>query len=198
MRRPLMVPAPALALPRTRGPKLQSGGGSNASDLTMRRLFFLLPDRDLTSEVVSELEAAGVPHGHLHVIASITQDLEELPEATVWQKTEMARGIELGIGLGGTAGLLGGVLAVAFPPAGLVLGGGAVVATALAGAGIGGVVSALMSSHAHNADLDTYQEAIARGEILLLVDIPKKQVDAITSLVMTHHPEAKIGVARPR
>jgi hypothetical protein len=163
----------------------------------MRRLFFLLPDREVTRAIVSQLEAAGVPHRHLHVIASLTQDLEELPEATVWQKTEMAHGIELGIGLGGTAGLLGGALAVAFPPAGLILGGGALAATALAGAGIGGVVSALMSSHHHNANLDGYRDAIERGEILLLVDIPKKQVDGISSLVLKHHPEAKVGVARP-
>jgi hypothetical protein len=164
----------------------------------MRRLFFLLPDTNLTRAVVSELEAAGVPHNHLHVIASVARELEDLPEATVWQKTELAHGIELGVGLGGTAGLLGGVLAVAFPPTGLVLGGGALVAMALAGAGVGGLVSALMSSHDHNHDLDGYQDAIERGEILLLVDVPKKQVDHVKATILEHHPEAKIGVARPR
>lgn len=163
----------------------------------MRRLFFLLPDRELTRDVVSELEAAGVSHGHVHVVASITQDLDELPPATVWQKTDMAHGIELGIGLGGTAGLLGGVLAVAFPPAGLVLGGGALLATTLAGAGIGGVVSALMSSHTHNAELDDYRGAIERGDILLMVDVPRARVDSIRSLVLDHHPDARIGIARP-
>jgi hypothetical protein len=163
----------------------------------MRRLYFLLPDKDTTRTVVSELEDAGIPHSHLHAVASITQDLEDLPEAGVWQKTEMAHGLELGVGLGGMAGLLGGVLAVAFPPAGLILGGGALIATTVAGAGVGGVVSALMASHDHNHSLDSFQRAIERGEILLLVDVPKNRVDEIKALILQHHPEASIGIAKP-
>jgi len=163
----------------------------------MRRLYFLLPDTQTTGTLVAELEDAGIAHGHLHVIASITQDLEDLPAASAWQKTELAHGLELGIGLGGMAGLLGGVLAVAFPPTGLILGGGALVATTLAGAGVGGVVSGLMASHEHNHSLDGFQQAIERGEILLLVDVPRAQVKQIKTLILKHHPEARIGVAKP-
>ena len=50
--------------------------------------------------------------GRLHVIASIAQPLQDLPEAGVWQKSEMVHGLEWGTGLGGVAGLLGGLLAV--------------------------------------------------------------------------------------
>jgi len=163
----------------------------------MRRLYFLLPDKDTTRTVVTELEDAGIPHGHLHAVASITQDLEDLPEANVWQKTEMGHGLELGVSLGGMAGLLGGLLAVVFPPTGLVLGGGALIATTVAGAGVGGVVSALMASHDHNHSLDSFQQAIEQGEILLLVDVPKTRVDEIKSLILQHHPDASIGVAKP-
>ena len=151
----------------------------------------------MTRTVVSELEATGVPHGHLHVVASVAEDLVDLPEATVWQKTELARGIWLGIALGGFAGLLGGFLAIAFPPAGMVTGGTALITMTLAGAAVGALASALMASHEHNHDLDGFREAIERGEVLLLVDVPKKQVGRIKSLVLAHHPEAKIGVVRP-
>jgi hypothetical protein len=85
-----------------------------------------------------------------------------------------------------------------FPPAGIVLGGGALLAGAAAGAGFGAVVSALMSSHEHNHDLTAFQDAIERGEILLMVDIPKGDVDKTKELILTHHPEAKIGVAKLR
>lgn len=161
----------------------------------MRRLYFLTPDVDSCHAIVKELEAVGVPERHLHVIASIRQVLDDLPEAGILQKTELLHGIEVGAGLGGTAGILGGLLAMTFPPAGLVLGGGALLAGAAAGAGFGAVVTALLSSHEHNHDLDSFQRAIERGEILLMVDIPKKEVDTTKALILEHHPEAKIGVA---
>ncbi len=162
----------------------------------MRRLFFLTPNVNSCQAIVRELEATGVPERHLHVIASIEQALDDLPEAGILQKTELLHGIEKGVGLGGTAGMLGGLLALAFPPAGIVLGGGALLASAAAGAGFGAVVTAVMSSHEHNHDLDAFQRAIEAGEILLMVDIPKGQVEKTKELILGHHPEAKIGVAK--
>nr|MDJ0806954.1 DUF1269 domain-containing protein [Gammaproteobacteria bacterium] len=82
------------------------------------------------------------------------------------------------------------------PPTGLVLGGGALLAGAAAGAGFGAVITALLSSHEHNHELDSFQRAIERGEILLMVDIPKKAIEATKELILEHHPEAKIGVAK--
>ena len=159
----------------------------------MRRLYFLVPDEQSCKAVTRELEEQGIPEGHLHVLGSLAHDLKDLPEASVWEKTELAHGIELGIGLGGVAGLLGGLLAVAFPPAGLVLGGGALLASAAAGAGLGGVVSALLGSQEHNHDLDVYQDAIDQGQLLMMVDVPKREEEAIRTLVRKHHPEVRIG-----
>ena len=161
----------------------------------MRRLYCLLPDIDTTRTLIAELEAHGIAHSRLHVIASLSLDLEELPQANIWQKTELAHGIELGLGLGGVAGLLGGLLAVTLPPAGLIRGGGAVMATAAAGAGVGGIISALLSSHDHNHDLDGFQRAIEAGEILLLADVPADRADEIRSLILQHHPAAGIYMA---
>lgn len=164
----------------------------------MRRLYFLLPETKIARRVTEELQEAGIVRHHIHAIAGISQDIEDLPDANIWQKSELAHGIEHGIGLGGAAGLLGGLLAVTFPPAGLVLGGGAVVASALVGAGFGGVVSGLMKTHEHNHDLDRFQRAIERGEILLLVDIPKRREEEIKELIRGHHPAVQIGSAKPK
>lgn len=161
----------------------------------MRRLFFLLPDVEGCKLLVDELKQYGVPERHLHAIASVTQSLEGLPQATEWEKTEIKRGLEWGIGLGGVAGLLGGLMAVAFPVGGLVVGGGALLAGAAAGAGFGGVVSALMKSEEHNHDLDEYREEIERGEILLMVDIPRDHVEQVRGMILARHPEVRIHVA---
>ncbi len=162
----------------------------------MRRLFFLIPDKASCQAIVEELEGAGVPERHLHVIASLEQALDGLPEANMLQKSEFLHGMAIGAGLGGTAGLFGGLLAMAFPPAGIMLGGGALLAGTAAGAVFGAAVSALMSSHEHNHNLDAFQMAIEAGEILLMVDVAKKAVVTTRKMILEHHPEAKIGVAK--
>jgi hypothetical protein len=159
----------------------------------MRRLYCMLPDVETCSAVVGELEAEGIPERHLHVIASDAVPLKGLPEASIIQKSEFASGIEKGIGLGGAAGLLGGILAVAFPPAGLVVGGQALLLMAAAGAGFGGIVSGLVAKDIPNHKLKAYEEDLYHGRVLLLVDVPKREVDKWSDLIRQHHPEAEIG-----
>jgi hypothetical protein len=164
----------------------------------MRRLYFLIPTIELTETIVHELENQRVAHKHLHVVAAITQTLKDLPEASIWQKTELAHGLEWGTGIGGTAGLLGGLLAVAFPPGGLILGGGALLIGAAAGAGVGAAMMGLMKGHEHNHQLDDFKKEIDDGEILLMVDIPKDEVDSIQQSILLHHPQAHIKVSQPQ
>jgi hypothetical protein len=163
----------------------------------MRRLYFLIPTVELTETIVRELHQQGIAHKHQHVIASITQPLNDLPEASVWQKTELAHGLEWGTGIGGTAGLLGGLLTVAFPPGGLVLGGGALLIAAAAGAGVGATMMGLMKGYEHNHQLDDYKHDIEQGNILLMVDVPKSRVDEIIQSILQHHPNADIKVGEP-
>lgn len=164
----------------------------------MRRLFFLLPHVESCQAVVAELEKAGVPERHLHVVASLEQRLGDLPEAGVLQKTELLHGLVWGLGLGALAGLLGGWLIVRFPPIDHGLGNDTLIITAGLGALFGALVSALMSSHEHNHSLDKFEQAIEAGEILLMVDLPRTQVEATKRMVLEHHPEAEFAVTKPR
>ncbi len=153
----------------------------------------LLPTEESCRAVVAELEAAGIPVSHLHVIAGLSHELKDLPEASVWQRTELAHGIDWGIGLGGVAGFLGGLLAVAFPPAGIVIGGGALLAGTAAGAGFGALITSLLGSQEHNHQLDAFQRALSEGKLLLMVDVPRQRLDEVRSAMLRHHPEAEIG-----
>jgi len=163
----------------------------------MRRLYVLLPTEASCRAVVGELQADGISPPHLHVIAGLVHDLKDLPEASLWQRTELAHGIEWGVGLGGVAGLLGGLLVVAFPPAGIVVGGGALLAGTAAGAGFGALVTALLGSQEHNHRLDGFQRALAAGQLLLLVDVPRDRVEEVRETILRHHPEASIGSVTP-
>ncbi len=163
-----------------------------------RRLYFMLPDITLGQQLVLELQAIHLSEKDIHVVARHDVPLQGLHEASVLQKTELLHGLELGAGVGGIAGLMAGLLAVIFPPAGVVLGGGAaIIATTLAGASFGSLVSALIARDIPHHDLKKFQDKILLGEVLLIVDIPTPQIKQVMDLIKTTHPEVQIGVVKP-
>lgn len=164
----------------------------------MRRLYLLLPNVDVCRALVKDLLDASFKHRHIHVIGNLFTPLEGLPEASLLQKTEFAHGIELGLSVGGVAGLLGGLLAVSFPVSGIVLGGGALLVSALAGAGSAAIVSALIAKDIPSHTLRTFEQAISSGQVLLLVDVPRHQVKSTVALIRRQHSEARIAVIQPR
>lgn len=163
--------------------------------MVMRRLYFMLPDTESCKKVVTELKNAGIAERHLHVVASLAVPLDDLPEATLLQKSELTHGVEKGIALGGAAGLLGGMLVVAFPPAGLVVGGAALLTAVTAGsAGFGALAMGLISKDIHSKKLAAFERDIEQGHVLLIVDVPKNEIEQWKRLITEHHPEAEIGV----
>lgn len=162
----------------------------------MRRLYFLLPDANVARMIVAELKEGGVPERHLHCVASLTQSMEGLPEAGMLQRTELVHGLEFGILFGALAGFIGGWLTVTFPPPGLELGMGAMITMTLLGAFFGALVKALVSSQERNHLLDRFEAAIERGQILLMVDVPKAQVEGIKESLLRLHPGVDIRVFR--
>ncbi len=163
----------------------------------MRRLYFLLPDVATARTVVDELLLARIEERHIHVIAKEGVALEDLPEASLLQKSDFVPAVERGLALGGATGALAGLAALAFPPAGLILGGGAVLSIALAGAGMGAWLSGMIGMDVANSQLKTFEAGLEAGQLLMLVDVPKARVDEIDTLVKQHHPEAQIGGTEP-
>jgi hypothetical protein len=163
----------------------------------MRRIYFLVPDIDTARKVVDELLLARVEERHMHLVAKEGTPMEDLPEATFLQKTDFVPALEKGLAIGGATGVLAGLAAITFPPAGLVLGGGAVLAIALAGAGVGAWVSSMIGASIPNSRIKEFTKAIEQGEVLMLVDVPKAKVEAIEEMVKQHHPEAEIEGTEP-
>ena len=83
-----------------------------------RRLYFLLPDVPRARQVVDELLLARIEARHIHVLARRGTDLQDIPEASVLQKTDVVHGAQVGAVLGALAGLVGGILLVVFRPVG--------------------------------------------------------------------------------
>lgn len=157
-----------------------------------RRLYFLVPDVPTAHKIVEELLLARIEEKHIHVLAREGTPLEDLPEATLAQKSDLVPALERGAALGGATGVLAGLTAVAVP-GGVVLGGAAVLGLGLAGAGIGAWAASLIGISTPSSRLKEFEEAIERGELLMLVDVDGERVEEIEQLVTKHHPEAKIA-----
>ncbi|HZX32819.1 MAG TPA: DUF1269 domain-containing protein [Rhodocyclaceae bacterium] len=157
----------------------------------MRRMYFLVPNVDITRKIVDDLLLARVDERHIHVLARRGTPLEDMPEAGFMQKTDFLPALEQGVAVGGATGAIAGLVALALPVGGLVLGGGAVLAASLAGAGLGAWWSSMIGAGIGNRRHKDYEEAIERGEILVMVDVPKDKVQRIEAMIKEHHPEAE-------
>jgi len=161
----------------------------------MRRLYFLLPDLEVTHKIVDELLLARVEERHINIIAREGTPLEDLPEASILQKSDLIPAMERGIAMGGGAGIVAGLAALTLP--GVVIAGGALLAMGVAGAGMGAWLGGMIGADVENSHIKQFEQAIDSGNILVLVDLPKKRVDEIESLVRKHHPDADFEGTEP-
>jgi hypothetical protein len=93
--------------------------------------------------------------------------------------------------------MLTGLVAFVFPPAGLTIAGGAVVAITLAGAGFGAWAATMIGVDVPNTRLKRFEEAIAGGQLLMMIDVPRDRVEEIEEMVKLHHAEADIQGTDP-
>ncbi len=163
----------------------------------MRRLYFMVPNIDTANTVVDELLLKRVDEHHIHVVAKEGTPMGDLPEANLLQKSDFIPAMERGLAVGGITGVLAGIAAVTFPPAGLVLGGGAILGTSLAGAGIGAWISGMIGMDVPNTQIEKFEAAIENGEVLMMIDVPKSRVEEIEALIQQHHPDADMGGTEP-
>lgn len=161
----------------------------------MRRLYFLLPNLEITHKVINELLLARVEERHLHVIAAEGAELGDLPKASLLQKSDFIPAMERGVALGGATGVLAGLAALALP--GVVVAGGAMLAIGLLGAGMGAWLGGMIGMDVDNSQVKKFQSAIEQGEVLVLVDVPKDRTAEIEALVKKHHPEVDFEGTEP-
>ena len=162
-----------------------------------RRIYFLLPSVGSARQVVSELLLARIDDHHIHVMAREGTTLGDLPQANLLQRSDFIHGVEIGLSVGGATGIVAGLIAVAFPPQGIVLGGWTMLVMALAGALMGAWVAGMIGTDIPNSQLREFTTAVADGQILMMVDVPKSKVANVTEMIRKHHPEADMHGVEP-
>lgn len=157
--------------------------------VTISRLYDKYSD---AQQAVQRLEAAGVPHSDISIVANnsdswFNDDKKvDRDHNGVDDRAEGAgKGAGIGAGLGGTAGLLAGLGLLAIPGLGPVVAAGWLAATAVgaaAGAATGGVVGALTEAGISREDADSYAEGVRRGGTLVsarVADADRSRLDSI-------------------
>jgi hypothetical protein len=163
----------------------------------MRRIYFLVPDIEVTKHIVNELLLARIEEKHIHVIAKPGTPLEDLPEASLMQKSDFIPAVQQGLAVGGTTGAIAGLVAVALPPASTVVAGGLLLG-GLAGASIGAWASGLIGVSTDSRRIKEFEEAIKAGHLLVLADVHADRVEEIEALVRQHVPEVEVESTEPK
>jgi hypothetical protein len=157
----------------------------------------MLPDTASARRIRDELLLAQIENTHIHVMAKDGVPLNGLHEASVLQTTDFVHGAETGLAVGGGIGIIAGLVAVIFPPAGVDLQFVTILLTALIGAAFGAWAASMVASSIPNSRLKTFESAIAAGRVLMMVDVPAGRVGEIRQLIAAHHPEATSSGIEP-
>ena len=156
-----------------------------------RRLYFLLPDVVHAQSVVSELLTSGLTKNRIHALSKPGVDLQDLPPATVRQRTDFGAWLETVLWDGNLLVFfitLLGFLLMAFLqiawywlllPAAVML--------------ISFLLGEEFTRRVPDVHLSEFRDALRHGEILLMIDVPVTKVERFEALVHRHHPEAVTG-----
>lgn len=164
--------------------------------ITLSRLY---DDYAAATEVLQELEAAGIPASEISIVASNADNWYSGKGTTsstikhdhnrdgVDDRAEgAATGASIGATVGGVAGLLAGLGMIAIPGIGPVVAAGWLVSTAVvaaAGGVAGGILGALTEAGVSEEDAQVYAEGVRRGGTLLTVRVPDADRARIESIL---------------
>jgi len=153
-----------------------------------RRYYFLLPDVKSARALLDQLLLARIEERYIHFIAKPDTLPPDMPEANLFQRTDLIHGTEAGIFIGTISGLLACALMLMMPLAKFET---QLICFALCGTG-GAFLGAWMASRAAsaipNSHLGQYLSAINQGQVLLLLDVPAARSGELKALIHRHCP----------
>ncbi|OPY99652.1 hypothetical protein A5906_28695 [Bradyrhizobium sacchari] len=159
--------------------------------ITISRLYDNYSDAE---RAVTRLEAAGVPHSDISIVANnsdnwygtSTRKVDRDRDGVDDRAEGAGTGAGVGAGLGGAAGLLAGLGLLAIPGLGPVVAAGWLASTAAgaaAGAATGGIVGALTQAGVSRDDASRYAEGVRRGGTLVSAKVPDQDRSRLDALL---------------
>ncbi len=159
---------------------------------TVSKLYFLVPTLELAERIVADLEAVGIGEDDIGVVAQERHAVGDLPRADLTDTSAVGDAGKRGAVVGGTAGLVAG-LVVAGIPGGFVVGGLALLGGTIAGGAIGASIASVLGMASSNEEVAKFERAIADGELLMIVHCDDDQRERVKRVVVDRHPRAAFG-----
>jgi hypothetical protein len=157
----------------------------------MKRICFLCHNQSQAHAAIQTLRERGIPDRHLYVVAAEGVQTEGLPDAGP-ENDDFIPAYKRGLALGGVGGLFAGLIVMTFPPAGIVLGGGALLLSTLAGASLGGLAAGLVGTGFSSTRLEQFKEALEAGSLIILADVEDDDVESHSAAVQAVAPEIEV------
>ena len=156
-----------------------------------QRTYWLLPDLASARRMMTDLRAAGVETRHIHFAGRDGLDMTGLHAANVLQTSDVVHAAKTGLVLGSVTGICAGLLVALYFP---IVGDGpqweAAGVLAVLGGAVGAWSSSMIGISIPSPRLERFENALAQGGILLMVDVRQSQAQAMASLLQAAHPEA--------
>ncbi len=158
-----------------------------------RRLYFVLPDVETSRKIGQDLLLARMEERRMHFLGKRGLDMKDLPEASAAQKTDLFRGIYIGLFAGALTGLVSGLYIYFDPEAvGMQVPPYVIFICAVVGAVIGAWISGpLIGGSAPNKRLRSYDKFLQNGQVVLIIDVPSNRVDEIRKIIKSYYPQAE-------
>lgn len=158
-----------------------------------RSIYFLFHNEKAVRSIISELESKlGLEDYQLHAVTAEGHGLVEMPGGTVRKKSPATARLErtlwyLSIAIF-TVALIG--MAISLLAASWVL--AALFGLMVIGAQLSGY---LFVNRIPNAQLDRFRTGLEQGDIVLMVDIPKKDVERVRKFVYSRYPDSRTNIS---
>jgi hypothetical protein len=156
----------------------------------MKRYIYAYDTSASARAAVKQLVGHGVDEDKISLIARTDIQLDKIPDRFLDARTDFAPAIARGAAVGGTTGLFAGIIAMAIPALGIAIGGPALVAFLAGGALVGAWSSALVGSSVPDVVRRKFEDEIAGGRTLLVVDVTRREQPFIAELMAAtsdHH-----------
>ncbi len=156
----------------------------------MKRCIYAFDSSASARAAVRQLTAHGTAAEKISLIARTDIQLDRIPDRFLDARTDFAPALARGAAVGGTTGLFAGIVAMAIPALGIAIGGPALIGFLAGGALLGAWSSALVGSSVPDPVRRKFEDEIAAGRTLLVVETSGHDAATIAALmtrISDHH-----------
>jgi hypothetical protein len=158
-----------------------------------------MPDMASARRVMHDLVRAHVDAARIHFAGPEGMDMAGLHAANVWQTSDIVHAAKTGWVVGSACGLVFGLAAaLLYPMFGEDPEWDVAVPVAILGGVVGAWSASMIGISIPSPRLQRFEGAIAQGQILLMVDLPRSRVRDIEALLQSAHPEARFEGEEPQ